>query len=591
MSASKKKTVIAILVASLLAGAFLLTGCGSAGTGGDAKTSGGAKTDDADADVANEAPADDEPKYGGTLNAWKQEFMNDLDPATDSRTNQENLWYETLWIMDWGLDDPENHAFTTSYLSADEMRGQIAESWEADYDAGTLTVKIRDDIKFQNKDPYNGRQLVAEDVKWTYDRLLGIGSGYTAPMETSGADWLSQLYMIESIEASDDVTVVFHLKPENSNETSVNDLIVSEINIAGHEWDELSDEQKKDWHYAAGTGPYILEEYVLDNYMRFVKNEDYYGYDERHPENKLPYADEIVLQVVSESANRLTQFTAGQLDFMSGTNPLNRSELAQLEASMDKSEYWELKKYSGPVAVGLKQTVELFKDIRVRKALQMAINTEEISKDYYKIEGDPEIMGLFHSRTALSDVDNWEEELYASYATYDPEAAKKLLAEAGYPDGFEFTVTIFGALDADLFTLAATYLSEIGVTMNIEVAGNPMEMESIGFDKGDERVIFKNAGFPDMGRVQMNLLSTSPFDAIFHDDKTFDDLFNKSVTAPTMAERIKYAKEADRYFAEQHWILCIGGGEEMTDIFSTRVGGYRGEQWFRVAYPRVWLTR
>jgi hypothetical protein len=57
-----------------------------------------------------------------------------------------------------------------------------------------------------------------------------------------------------------------------------------------------------------------------------------------------------------------------------------------------------------------------------------------------------------------------------------------------------------------------------------------------------------------------------------------------------MEDRIKYAKEADKYFAEKHWILCLGGGEEMTDIFSTRIGGYKGEQWYRVAYPRMWLT-
>jgi peptide/nickel transport system substrate-binding protein len=573
MKFNKNRWVIAALVVSLVGSTFMFAACGN----GD---------DNTDKPSATTT----EPQYGGTLTAWKQEFMNDLDPATDSRTNQENLWYETLWAMDWELNDPEGHAFTTSYLAADEMMGQIADTWDADYEAGTFTVTIRDDVKFQNKEPYNGRLLVANDVKWTYDRLLGIGSGYDSPKETSGANWTEQLYMIESIDAPDDVTVVFHLKPENSTETGVNDLMVAEINIAGHEWDELTDEQRNDWHYAAGTGPYILEEYVLDNYMRFVKNEDYYDYDERYPENKLPYADEVVLQVVSESANRLTQFIAGSLDMMSGTNPLNRSELAQLQASMDDTQYWELKKYGGAVAVGFKQSFEPFRDIRVRRALQMAINTQEISNDYYKIEGDAEIMGLFHSRTALSDVDNWNEELYDSYAVYDPQAAKELLAEAGYPDGFTFTAVIFGALDADLFTLASTYLSEIGVTMNIEVAGNPMEMEAIGFDKNDERTIFKNAGFPDINRVQMNLLSSSPFDAIFHNDATLDGLVNKAVNATTMADRIKYANEADTYFAEQHYILCFGGGEEMIDVFSKRVGGYNGEQWYRVAYPRIWLN-
>ena len=55
-------------------------------------------------------------------------------------------------------------------------------------------------------------------------------------------------------------------------------------------------EQKADWHYAAGTGPYILEEYVPDSHMLLVRNENYYDYDERYPENKLPYLDSITLQ-------------------------------------------------------------------------------------------------------------------------------------------------------------------------------------------------------------------------------------------------------------------------------------------------------
>jgi ABC-type transport system substrate-binding protein len=117
-----------------------------------------------------------------------------------------------------------------------------------------------------------------------------------------------------------------------------------------------------------------------------------------------------------------------------------------------------------------------------------------------------------------------------------------------------------------------------------------MEMDGIGADRNDTRCIFKNAGFPDMGRVLMNHLSTGPFNATYYDDKAFDDLVMNAVNATTMADRIKYANEADEYFAKEHYILCLGGAEIQTDVFSTRVGGYAGEQWLRVIYPRVWLN-
>ncbi len=77
------------------------------------------------------------------------------------------------------------------------------------------------------------------------------------------------------------------------SEVSLSEFIIAQVNITGPEWDTLTDDQKLDWHYACGTGPYILTEYVADNHYTFAKNENYYDYDERYPENKLPYLDTI----------------------------------------------------------------------------------------------------------------------------------------------------------------------------------------------------------------------------------------------------------------------------------------------------------
>ncbi|MDR0518483.1 MAG: ABC transporter substrate-binding protein [Clostridiales Family XIII bacterium] len=595
MKMNKIRVIAIVLITCLL---FTFAACSGGGAAdGDAKT----KAPTEEQEVAKDAAGTDhtkvvsaasaEPTYGGTLNVWKQEFQNDFDPGADTRANQETLWYESLWAMDWGLNDSEKYPFTSEYITGDIMMGQLAESWEADYDKRTFTVKLREGVNFQDKEPYNGRPLVAADVKWSYDRLLGIGSGYTEPVQLMGTNWPEQLQMIESIDTPDDATVVFNLRQENSNETGVNDLMIQEIMIAGHEWDELTDEQKKDWHYAAGTGPFILDEYVLDNHMHFVKNENYYGYDERYPDNKLPYVDEVNLTVIAESSNRLTQFVSGEIDFMSGTNPLNSSERAQLDASVNADKYWYLNKNTGAIAIGLKQNNEPFKDIRVRQALQMAINSAEIHSDYYKLSGDMNVMGLFNTSTDYSDVANWGQDVYDSYAVFDPDAAKKLLADAGYPDGFEFTTVIFGALDQNLFTLAASYLAQIGVKMNIEVAANPMEMEQAGFSKDDPRTIFKNAGFTTLIRVQLGYITGATMDAVFANDPKFDELVKNAMTANTMADRIKYAKDADKYFAEQHWILQLGGSEQMTDVFSARLGGYNGEQWYRIVYPRIWVAQ
>jgi len=553
-------------------------------SGADTTTTDGAKTTDATIG---------EPQYGGSITAYYQEFANNFGPEVgDNRSYA--FWFESLWAIDWGLNDSETFAFDTEYIAAEYMAGQIADTWEYDADAGALTVTLLEDVTFQDKEPYNGRGLVAEDVKWSYDRLLGTGSGWDTPVSAE-TDWPSVLYMIESVETDGDYTVIFNLKADYNTETAINDLIIANVNIAGSEWDALTDEQQSDWKYAAGTGPYILDDYILDNSMHFVKNENYYDYDERYPENKLPYIDEITLQVVTESANRLTQFISGELDWLAWQSVLSASEMEQLRNSMSADAFTEYNYYSAASGIAMKQTLEPLQDINVRKALQMAINSEEIHREYMGLDTDMVFMGMFDVSTSYSAVDEWSDELYDSYAVYDPEGAKTLLKEAGYPDGFTLEVVIFGGLDADLYALAQTYLAEIGVTMNITIASSPPEMNQMGMDPDDPHAMFNNGGKFSLTRALLSYAIGATENSILHDDTKFDEMLTAMNTASTMEERIELGKEADLYFAEQHWILSLGAVESSTDFISSRIQGFNGERtvknWnMRTVMARVWVN-
>ena len=92
-----------------------------------------------------------------------------------------------------------------------------------------------------------------------------------------------------------------------------------------------------------------------------------------------------------------------------------------------------------PEYLALKCNTEPFTDIRVRQALQLAINLEEVHTAYLGLDGDVQLSALWNPNTTeWSTVDSWSDELIAEYS-YDPERAKELLAEAGYPDGFELS--------------------------------------------------------------------------------------------------------------------------------------------------------
>ncbi len=586
MKKTAKRVISMLLSLSMV---LALAACG----GGDTQTNTpatSAPSGETSAPAEVSTPASTEPQYGGNLTVYFQEFYNDYDPSVADMRNY-CLWFEPLFAMDWTRED-SSEVFTSEYMTMEWMTGQIADSYT--FENGDLTVKLREDVCFQDKEPYHGRQCVAEDVKWSYDRLLGTGSGFDTPYECM-QPWAALLNMVESIDTDGDYTVIFHFNTES--ELALNTFMTTQVNIAGHEWDELTAEQKADWHYAAGTGPYILDEYVPDSYMKFVKNENYYDYDERYPENKLPYLDSITCQIIADSTSTQTQFMAGNLDFIAwGGNVLTKTEAELLEETMSPDDYARYDFISAPPGVGLKLTHPALADLRVRKALQMAVNSEEIYKEYFGYtDKELNMPGLFALNTQFSSVDNWSQELTDSYTKYDPEGAKALLAEAGYADGFSFDVVIFGALDADLFTLVASYLQQVGVTMNLSVATSPMEMQQLGKDLTNQISIFVSGGQSRLSAVKAYFTPDGSENSTAIDDPEFTAMVDAFNNATTMEEAERIGLEMDEYWAEQHWCLYLGGAEIISTFVSGRVGGYTGERLWKnwnanQILPRIWVT-
>ncbi len=593
MKKTAKRIISMLLSLSMV---LALAACGSGGgqpgnSNPPANNDGSTPSTSTPVDNNTPAPAaSGEPQYGGNLTVYFQEFYNDYDPSVADMRNY-CLWFEPLFGIDWSREDT-GEVFTSEYLTMEWMTGQIAESYT--FENSDLTVKLREDVFFQDKEPYNGRQCVAGDVKWTYDRLLGTGSGFDTPYECM-QPWSDLLNMVTSIDTDGDYTVIFHFNTDS--ELALNSFMTTQVNIAGHEWDELTPEQKSDWHYAAGTGPYILDEYVPDSYMKFVKNENYYDYDERYPENKLPYLDSITCQLMADSTGTQTQFMAGNLDVIAwGGNVLTKTEAELLENTMAPGTFTRYDFISAPPAVGLKLTHPALADINVRKALQMAVNSQEIYQDYFGYgDRDLNMPGVWALVTQYSSVDSWSQELKDSYTKWDVEGAKALLADAGYPDGFAFDVVIFGALDADLFTLVASYLQKIGVTMNVSVATSPMEMQQQGKDLSNEISIFVSGGQSRIAAIQAYFTPDGRENSTNINDPEMTRMVGEFLSATTMEDAERIGKEMDEYWAGQHYCLYLGGAEVISTFVSGRVGGYSGERLWKnwnanQILPRIWVT-
>ena len=585
-----KKIILLVLVLSML---MCIAACkGGKDDAATDQSAGNAQTASPDTGTA---PAASGPNYGGTLTIQLADFNTVFDPAMGEQYVY-SLWLEYLFGMDWGLNDPSAYPFAENTFILDYATGQIAKSWVWDPANMTFTVTIRDDIYFQEKtgdyDIFGARNMTADDIKYSYDRVTGQGSGFTQDnFMMIDVDWRPRLNMLESTEVTDKYTVVFHMN--TASETRLSEFIIAQINITGPEWDTLSDSQKSDWRYACGTGPFILTDYAPDNHFTFVRNGNYYAYDERYPDNRLPYLDGIVLQKFSDSTSIISNFISGSLDYIPTSAGLSDSERLQIRNNVNGVAVQSFA-FSAP-AITLKVNNAPFNDINVRIAMQKAINLEEVNSAYY---GNSEFSfaGLWASAlTNLSAVNQWDAQLRSEY-TYDPDAARQLLADAGYADGFEFTIALDPMADVDVFQLAKGYLAEVGITMNIEILPDMMAGREVQGNPDDPRVFnFDLGASNDPGFAFQSFATVGFAYSIYHGDTALDGMLAAARDAMTLSEQETAAKAVDLYFMRQHWLIAISGLTSREAFVSPRLGGLEnGEQFgashfFKTIAARVWV--
>lgn len=569
-----KKLLAAILVLAMV---LSLAACGGGGGNGDdtekgdtdSSNVGGTDTDNTSAEAGD-------PVYGGSLVVYLDNLgaLTSYEPAVPDFAYY-MIWYEQLFTLDWSITDQ-----TFAYLDMNNMTGQIAESYEYDADAMTLTVKIRDDITFQKLDDaydyYGGRGLTADDVKYSYDRLLGL-DGVEQVMTLQ--NWAESLWMLDSVESDGAYTVTFHFN--TNTETAENAFITTLVNIIGPEWDELTEEQQSDWHYACGTGAYILTDCVEGQYMTLVKNENYYDYDERHPENKLPYLDQIQLICVSDSATLQAEFISGELDMVGANEDVfTTSELAQIYTAMNDDEYAVINTLSTNMNLIMKQSNEALTNLNVRKALQYAVDLDTVVSTYFSSDYDN---GMYDNWTIPSPFSvetpwalEWSDDLLAEYTTYDVDKALELLEAEGYGDGFEIEMVVSSSGSTELWQIIADYLAAVNVTLTITPA-DMATMNSMATDKDNGVCSMVNMGNFSMSNTLAYWSSAGSNYRLGHED-TLDGLVAEVNDSTTMDEQTARAQAFEQYILEQHYVLVSGPTQYVTSLVSAKVGGYYGEQ-------------
>ena len=248
---------------------------------------------------------------------------------------------EQLAIVDWAVDRSENDLRLFSYPTS-IMRGQLAESWEWS-DAATLIVHIRPGVRWHDKAPMNGRELTASDVEFNYHRLYGIGSGFSEASRHAGKS-AAQDRIGYGHRRIDGGLQAGRARPRlASKATSCLRLWIRATQHVDHlDLPSGGDPaarrhaglEESGWHRANGADG--LRRWQLDNLD--TKYPNYWGFDEKYPENRLPYVDEIVGLIMPDPAARLAALRSGQIDMLTNSGDAQlRSDRPGREPAKDRS--------------------------------------------------------------------------------------------------------------------------------------------------------------------------------------------------------------------------------------------------------------
>src|SRR6266571_661771 len=325
----------------------------------------------------------------------------------------------------------------------------LAERWETPDDT-TYIFYLRQGVKWHNKLPVNGRELVADDVKFTFDRFLTV----------EGNPARELLESVAGVEVVDRYTVKFLLKEPF---VWLLDTLASALCmwiIAPEVVKQYGDLKKVET--AIGTGPFLLEHYEPNVKTVFRRNPDYFR-------PGLPHVDGVEWLVLDDESTGLAMYRTGQLDAGPGGNwTVRQEDLEALKQSHPHLRYQDMLAINA-TTIWMRTDQPPFNDVRVRRAISQAVDRQGLIEAVY-LRGEPSPAigrGLAQWSLPIDQLGAG-----AKYYQYDPKEAKRLLAEAGHPKGLKTQLTVSSGYGRDLIEatqLVQHYLKDVGIEAELKV--------------------------------------------------------------------------------------------------------------------------
>lgn len=499
-----KKWLSLTLAGILLVGT--LSGCG--GSGSASSTS-----------ASSSASSKAEPVSGGTLRFGTDSEPTGFDPHTVSEE-------ASLRII--------NQLYETLVGRKPDMTfyGRLAEKWEIP-DETTYIFHLRHGVKF-----HSGREMTADDVVYTFNRILGKTDKGDIGALGSSASYYGG---VKSVEAVDSYTVKFTLSKPNaaflSNLTSNYGAIVDKDVISKN-----GDLMRAD----GGTGPFSLGEWLPDNYVKLTQFKDYW-------DTGRVKLDGITYFLIGDEAARLAALRTGQIDIAN----LSASNVtaAQKEPTLKVLSY----QTNNYIAVGCNLSTAALQNKDVRQAISYALDRQGIINVVFG--GQAQLTSMMPPAMGHWSLDVSGMDLYKT----NVDKAKQLMESAGYSESHHLTLKVAAGLMDSIRQTAVVLqqqLSQIYIDLNItnlesaeyvDVWGK-MSTPKAGFDM----MIVSDGAGTDPNRAISFFFGTGASANVFgFSNKQVDDLCAQGIATTDDSKREEYYNEAQKICIDDCTKICI----------------------------------
>ena len=469
------------------------------------------------------------------------------------------LWDPPTWDPDLTISYKTHiaHTFTHSRLVRHKagpavapgrfpIEGDLAESWTQPSET-TYVFKLRRGVRWHPKPPVNGRELTAEDVKYTIERFLTLKGNANGSM----------LRSVDKVEALDRYTVKFTLKEPFAwfLDMLANPMAVA---IIARECVEKFGDLKPA-EAVIGTGPWMLEGYRPNVGYTFVRHPAYFVAG-------LPNIDRIEVTVDEDNASRTASFLAGKYD-LGWENPgiISRSDWLQIKDTL-KSKRPGLRTLEFPGNVGnhlsMRADQKPFSDLRVRQAMSMALDRKALIDALYEGVGIANPPGV---PAALREWSLPVTELGegAKNFGYDPKEARRLLAAAGYPNGFSGSVcwaTYGSTIVVDHAQLVVKYLKDVGIDARLDTKEYGAYISTCFYGKFDSMAFGPQTPFLDGDNYLFGYYYPGELKNQSHvNDPVVADMIVRQRRTLDPAKRREIIHDIQRYLARQvYYTTSVG---------------------------------